>query len=140
MQPQEVNSFLLPYTCIYMQVAPVKQCNNFVLTCKRNKKVMRCFNYISLVWFSVFYSSGANAQPLSFLKELKMEHITTEQGLSGNIITKILQDRKGFIWILTSQGLNRYDGYRFKFYGYNAKDSNSITPGWFDGAIDNKMK
>jgi len=34
--------------------------------------------------------------------------------------------------------LNRYDGYRFKFYGYNAKDSNSITPGWFDGAIDNK--
>jgi signal transduction histidine kinase/ligand-binding sensor domain-containing protein len=42
--------------------------------------------------------------------------LTVEQGLSSNIINCILQDRKGFLWIGTANGLNRYDGYRFTAY------------------------
>jgi ligand-binding sensor domain-containing protein/two-component sensor histidine kinase len=97
----------------------------------------RCLYYL-LVWLFAFYFNEAKAQTNSILKELRMEHLTTEQGLASNSINVILQDSKGFMWFVTGNGLNRYDGYNFRFYGYNAKDSSSITSGWFDGIIDNK--
>jgi signal transduction histidine kinase/ligand-binding sensor domain-containing protein/DNA-binding response OmpR family regulator len=43
-------------------------------------------------------------------------HIGTEDGLSNNSITAIVQDSLGFIWIGTKHGLNRYDGVNFKIY------------------------
>lgn len=42
--------------------------------------------------------------------------LTTNNGLSDNAITDIIQDRYGFIWLATSNGLNRYDGYEFKSF------------------------
>jgi signal transduction histidine kinase/class 3 adenylate cyclase len=40
----------------------------------------------------------------------KIQHISTEQGLSNRFINSILQDSRGFTWIATNFGLNRYDG------------------------------
>ena len=59
------------------------------------------------------------------------EKITTEQGLSNNEVYQVLQDKQGFVWLLTGNGLNRFDGYSFKIYDYNPSDSNSITAGLF---------
>lgn len=42
--------------------------------------------------------------------------LTTEDGLSSAYVTSILQDRKGYIWIGTSEGLNRYDGISFQTF------------------------
>ncbi len=42
--------------------------------------------------------------------------ITTADGLSQGYITSLLQDSRGFIWIGTLYGLNRYDGYEIKSY------------------------
>jgi len=66
------------------------------------------------------------------------EKITTSQGLSSNGIDKILQDRQGFLWFITGSGLNRYDGYNFKNYGYDASDSNSIAHGLFYSLVQDK--
>lgn len=58
--------------------------------------------------------------PVSFgvcqSKEVKFENFSVEQGLSGNLINCILQDKKGFIWIATSDGLNKFDGYKFTVF------------------------
>jgi ligand-binding sensor domain-containing protein/two-component sensor histidine kinase len=59
------------------------------------------------------------------------EKITTEQGLSNNEVYRVMQDKKGFVWLLTGGGLNRFDGYSFKIYDYKPSDSNSITAGLF---------
>ena len=59
------------------------------------------------------------------------EKITTEQGLSNNEVYAVIQDKQGFVWALTGNGLNRFDGYTFKIYDYNPSDSNSITAGLF---------
>ena len=39
-----------------------------------------------------------------------------ENGLSGSDVNCVLQDRKGFIWIGTDNGLNRFDGNDFKIF------------------------
>ena len=44
---------------------------------------------------------------------LRFEHLTINEGLSQNRVNCILQDRDGFLWIGTNEGLNRYDGYEF---------------------------
>lgn len=45
--------------------------------------------------------------------DFHIEYLTTEQGLSQNEVTGIIQDSKGFIWFATRGGINRYDGYNF---------------------------
>lgn len=59
--------------------------------------------------------------------ELQFEHLTVQDGLSSNSVAGITQDHQGFIWIGTSNGLNRYDGYRFKKYYHSSRDSNSLV-------------
>lgn len=48
-------------------------------------------------------------------------------GLSSNTITAILQDKKGFMWFGTRNGLNRFDGNTFKVYQHQAADSTSLS-------------
>ncbi|MBN2431149.1 MAG: response regulator [Acidobacteria bacterium] len=54
-------------------------------------------------------------------------HLTSEDGLSQNSINDILQDRRGFVWIATQDGLNRYDGYDFQKYYHQPHDTNSLS-------------
>lgn len=49
---------------------------------------------------------------LCLAQELRFQHLTTDQGLSDNAISCLLQDREGFLWIGTERGLNRFDGQR----------------------------
>ena len=48
------------------------------------------------------------------------------EGMSGNTVTSILQDSRGFMWFGTRNGLNRFDGTAFKIYRNNLSDSLSI--------------
>lgn len=55
------------------------------------------------------------------------DHISTKEGLSGEVITALCQDRRGFLWIGTNgQGLNRYDGNEVKIWRHNRRDSFSL--------------
>lgn len=48
------------------------------------------------------------------------------EGLSHETVHAICQDKRGFLWIGTDDGLNRYDGYQFKVFKNIPFDSNSI--------------
>jgi len=60
-------------------------------------------------------------------QEFKFERLSVEQGLSQCTVGAIFQDRRGFLWIGTSDGLNRYDGYSFKHYKHDPGDTNSLS-------------
>ena len=59
--------------------------------------------------------------------KLDFENISVQDGLSSYFVNCIIQDSRGFIWIGTKDGLNRYDGFNFIKYHFNASDSNSIS-------------
>lgn len=62
-----------------------------------------------------------------FSQEIALEQFTTKDGLSQNSVTSIVQDSIGFLWFGTYNGLNRYDGYKFKFYQHNPNNPNSLN-------------
>ena len=58
---------------------------------------------------------------------LHFERISIDQGLSQNTVYSILQDRMGFLWLGTGDGLNRFDGYRFEVLRSKPADANSLS-------------
>ena len=58
---------------------------------------------------------------------LRFDHISIEQGLSQSSVRVIFQDRIGFLWFGTEDGLNRYDGYTFKTYKPDPDTPNSLS-------------
>ncbi len=54
----------------------------------------------------VYYGFVVQAQAYRF------KHITSEEGLSTNFVSSIIQDDKGFMWFGTQDGLCKYDGYQ----------------------------
>ena len=64
---------------------------------------------------------------ISAQENYEFTHYTASDGLSINFVTKVLQDSHGFIWIGTTNGLNRFDGYNFKIFEPDRGDTNSIS-------------
>jgi len=64
---------------------------------------------------------------IAHLSELTFEYISVESGLSNGTVYSIIQDKQGFLWFGTPDGLNRYDGYNFIHYKYDPADPDSIS-------------
>src|SRR5436853_4562491 len=71
-------------------------------------------------------------------QSLRFEHLDINSGLSQNHIMCILQDSRGFIWLGSRDGLNRYDGYQFTIYKNDRKDSTSISNNFISGMLEDK--
>lgn len=59
--------------------------------------------------------------------DYRMKTLTTEHGLPSNEIYKTFQQKNGFIWIASDQGVSRYDGKSFKHYQYSPGQKNHIS-------------
>lgn len=49
-----------------------------------------------------------------------------DEDLSNSLINQVYQDRKGFVWIATENGLNKFDGMKFNIYKHSSEDSTSL--------------
>lgn len=70
------------------------------------------------------YSQTATPRPAGALTTFA--HLTIGNGLSQNHITAILQDRQGFMWFGTEDGLNRYNGYEFTIFKADPDDPQTL--------------
>ena len=75
-----------------------------------------------LICVLLSFGSTSKAQP-----RIKFKHFSQEDGLFDDRINSILQDRQGFMWFGSKDGLNRYDGYRFKNYRHDPEDPGSLA-------------
>ena len=57
---------------------------------------------------------------------VRFQHYTTRQGLSSDILYDIAQDKKGWLWISTPVGLNRFNGTGFTQFTHDEKDITSL--------------
>ena len=89
----------------------------------------------SLIWLlciiHALYTAAAQPHPGQggpvVVRDLKFTHLTTNDGLSQGYVVAILQDRRGFMWFATRDGLNRYDGNTFVVYKNNPTDPGSLS-------------
>ena len=57
------------------------------------------------------------------LKNEEFEKLSIDEGLSNEHVTAVFQDSKGYMWIGTKDGLNRFDGERTKIYNCSTNDN-----------------
>ena len=69
----------------------------------------------------------ANAAPRISNVHVDVEHINQVQGLSQAYAFDIIEDKQGFIWIATQDGLNKYDGNNFTYFRHDFADANSLA-------------
>ena len=69
---------------------------------------------------------------------LRFDHISIEQGLSQSSVKVIFQDRRGFLWFGTEDGLNRYDGYNVKIYKPDPDAIHSLSDRWINSIVEDR--
>ena len=76
--------------------------------------------------------------PLQIDQPLRFIRYTVEEGLSQNSVTALLQDRQGFLWVGTQNGLNRFDGYDFTIFRPNPQNANSLSHGAVNALFEDR--
>ena len=82
--------------------------------------------------FSVLLPLGMQAA----LPDIKFRRLDTRDGLSNSQVNYVYRDTRGFMWFGTAYGLNRYDGYRFKTYYSNKRDTTSMRDNFTDEIME----
>ena len=72
--------------------------------------------------FLLFLRAPAHAQTT-----IEFDQWTTAHGLSQVSVFAMMQDREGYLWFATENGLNQFDGYQFTHYTHSLFDSNSLS-------------
>lgn len=71
-------------------------------------------------------------------KEIVFHHLTIDDGLSDNSVYDVLQDRQGFIWATTVQGINKYDGMAFTTFMPQASGNSKNTPQFYQTMLEDR--
>ena len=98
-----------------------------------NKKIN-----IILILVCIFSCLKISTSYANIRESFNFKDITIEDGLSQSTVETIYQDSKGYIWIGTNDGLDRYNGYEFKHYKHDKYDKNSIANNYIVDIIEDK--
>jgi ligand-binding sensor domain-containing protein/anti-sigma regulatory factor (Ser/Thr protein kinase) len=83
--------------------------------------LMKLIKYSLLIVLLLVVPSLAENHKYTF------RHLKVEDGLSQSTILSIIQDKKGYMWFGTGNGLNKYNGYSFVIYSNIIDDPSSIS-------------
>ena len=100
---------------------------------KFNKKLKKILTMVCIISFISISTSYAN-----IIENFNFKNITIEDGLSQSTVKTIYQDSKGYIWVGTDAGLNKYNGYEFKQYKHDEYNKNSISHNYIIDITEDK--
>ena len=69
-------------------------------------------------------------------QKLKFDHLDINSGFSQNNVICVLQDSRGFMWLGTRDGLNKYDGYKFTLYRNDISNTKTISGNFITSIIE----
>ncbi len=87
--------------------------------------ILLVFIYFNTSFTNVFGQDFKNAH-----NNIKFKHFSSKEGLRQSSVLDIFQDKKGYLWFATRDGLNKYDGNSFYTYIHNSEDKTSLSNGW----------
>ncbi|TAE31713.1 MAG: hypothetical protein EAZ92_02330, partial [Candidatus Kapaibacterium sp.] len=100
-----------------------------------------CF-FLSIVCFVLLFAPDsvqsqspahtAEKQGITRPLNLHFARLTIDNGLSQSSIFAIMQDKYGYLWFCTQDGLNRFDGYGFTVFRNRPEDSLSLAVNWLN--------
>lgn len=85
-----------------------------------------CLFGLTICLILFYFIVSPRAYAIENVNNLSFDLYSQEHGLSNNQINSVLQDKKGWLWIGTSQGVCRFDGYRFTVFKNDPDDSTSL--------------
>lgn len=77
-------------------------------------------------WGAVGYGAGY----------MRFDHLTVMNGLSENSVWAIHEDRQGFLWFGTQEGLNQYDGYDFTVYKADPNQPDALSDAFITSIVE----
>ena len=89
--------------------------------------------FLKLILLTAFF-----LQTFALTDEYIFKQLTDSNGLSQSTILETIQDKEGYLWFGTIDGLNRYDGYEFRVYSNDPTDSFSISDNFISSLFEDK--
>ena len=95
---------------------------------KNKLKIIIAVLFLTLIFFNnVVYAES----------DIAFKNLTIDDGLSQSTVQTIFQDSKGYIWMGTNDGLNRYNGYEVKIFK-TTDEKNSISDNYILNITEDK--
>ncbi|MDQ1353684.1 MAG: hypothetical protein QG657_3991 [Acidobacteriota bacterium] len=94
---------------------------------KNSSSIIRILSFIIFLYIAVLFQTAAATVPGVPNLEISFDSISLEQGLSQVSVITISQDKKGFMWFGTEDGLNKYDGYEFSVFRNDPTKSTTLS-------------
>jgi serine phosphatase RsbU (regulator of sigma subunit)/ligand-binding sensor domain-containing protein len=82
---------------------------------------------IARIVYLVFLLAGGATGTVCAQHRIPFQNLTVRDGLSQMFVSAAVQDAEGFLWFGTKDGLNRFDGNRFKIYRHHPFDTTSLS-------------
>lgn len=108
---------------------------------RRDMSCLRRGTLLAALWIACSTSAQAAAAERAWTSlgySPAFEHISVEHGLSQSSVHAIAQDKRGFLWMGTDAGLNRYDGFRFQAFHPEKNNRNSIAGDWVERIVPDR--
>jgi len=96
--------------------------------------MLKSFRLYYLLFAIFLFFENAVAQENQFT----VEHFSINNGLSQNFANSIYQDKYGYIWVGTQDGLNRFDGYEFVTYRQDSNNEYSLSNSYVVDIVGSK--
>ncbi|GAB2570618.1 sensor histidine kinase [Spirosoma areae] len=96
-------------------------------------RLSRGIYFLLLCLGTLLQTSWAQSVSLANTAVFRVDHIGVSDGLTQGSVYSMLKDSRGFLWFGTQDGLNRYDGHRFRTYRPAIGARGSIQPGTIRG-------
>lgn len=90
-------------------------------------KLKGLYYYVLSIMLGVALLLPSNVTAQTVPPSLRFGHLTANEGLPGRHVLAIFQDRQGFMWFGTEDGLAKYDGYRFIIYRNDPDNPQSLS-------------
>ena len=91
-----------------------------------------CIRFLFIILLISILHDGLAQSVDAQLSRLEVEAIHPINGLPDAFVTNILEDHQGYLWVATTGGLVRYDGYDFEYLLNTPEDSTSISNNWVE--------